>query len=91
MKIQLLLITFIIGIGERSQYTCPSGTHGNGIRNDGYFTCLPDPIPGVDIRTPRGGWTDTSVMPDGELSGTLHCTGGSRPIVVDYRSVGCQR
>jgi hypothetical protein len=69
---------------------CPERWHNNGIRPSGFFVCTRNPIGDPDW---DGTWQrpDRSVVPAGFLVGIIYCTGGMRPIVVDDRTVGCQR
>lgn len=69
---------------------CPDTWHGDGVRPSGEFHCLPTPIgdpdyDGTYLRPER------STQPPGELHGRIYCTGGSHAIVIDERTVGCQR
>lgn len=49
--------------------------------------------------TPSGKYLCRDVVPEGredeiepeEYGGSIYCTGGSRPIVINERTVGCQR
>lgn len=71
-----------------------------GIQPSGRFDCWPHPSAPADW-DPRNGriedWDGThgkperSVQSEATLGGQIYCTGGSRPIVVDYRTVGCRR
>lgn len=70
---------------------CPPGYDlRTGIRRDGSFSCWPAPVgdPEWDGTYMR---PEHSVQPSGVVSGRLYCTGGAVPIVVDWRTVGCQR
>lgn len=69
---------------------CPDGFYVEGVRSWGGFTCHRQPVgdPNLDGTYGR---PDVSVEPGGELAGRLYCTGGAVPIVVDSRTVGCQR
>ena len=61
--------------------TCPKGMYqAHGIKPDGSYLCR-DVVP--------EGKEDTVVPRD--KRGRIWCTGGARPIVVDERTVGCQR
>lgn len=54
----------------------------------GWFMCQRPPLGGDDdVITGK----DTAIEQPGELVGRIHCTGGTRPIQVNYRTVGCQR
>lgn len=69
---------------------CPEpGWYLNGVRPSGAYQCLPvlgDPERDLDDARERRVFADERA-----LEGRIHCTGGARPIVVDYRTVGCQR
>lgn len=70
---------------------CPVGYDlRTGIRRSGSFQCWPQP---VGPRDWDGTWQrpERSVQPAGVVESRLYCTGGSRPIVVDAATVGCQR
>lgn len=56
---------------------CPPAWHHDGVRRSGAFECT---------RSPVG---DT--WPPGRLEGRIYCTGGTVPVVVTERVVGCQR
>lgn len=69
---------------------CPQGWYVDGIRPTGRFDCAR--TPGGDIMYDgAGGYPDRAVDLPGRLGGRLYCTGGSHPIVVNERTVGCQR
>jgi hypothetical protein len=67
---------------------CPSDHYANGVRPDGSFECRPV------LGTPEHDLDDARArrdLPDGcAIPGKIHCSGGSRPIVVDGRTVACQ-
>jgi hypothetical protein len=66
--------------------TCPPCWYlDSGIRPSGLFRCVPDLV-----RDPAGS-IDAALQPPGAIEGMIYCTGGSVPIVVDYRTVGCTR
>lgn len=60
-----------------------------GVRADGRFECWPRPSGPLDY---DGTWgkPDRSVQPEGVIGGRIWCKGGTRPVVVDARAVGCQ-
>lgn len=64
-----------------------------GVRPDGRFTCWPHPSGPRGVEDWDGTWErpERSHQPSWRLGGRVFCTGGSRPIVVDYQTVGCQR
>lgn len=53
------------------------------VRPDGSFALRRQPA-GVN-------YTDEGDDPPGVLRSRIYCTGGSRPIAIGYRTVGCQR
>lgn len=57
-----------------------TGTRGGPL---GQYTCARPPIDDHD--------GDTVNFRPGHLTSRIHCTGGTRPIRVDARTVGCQR
>ena len=70
--------------------SCPPGWWlPEGVSRHGHYTCWRAPV-GQDHRDPDGIVRDASVLPKGEIVGNIYCTGGQVPIVVDYRTVGCQ-
>ena len=84
------LVTLCICMLVRPTHVvCPVGWYVNGVRSDGRTECMPKPI-GDETLTPSG-IVDHSVQPPGYVRVRIYCTGGSRPIVVNDRTVGCQR
>lgn len=71
-----------------SPLPCPKGWHHEGVRPSGEYECIPQPV-GPDW--PGYSFPDRSVVPPGRLRSRIYCTGGSQPVVVDERTVGCQR
>lgn len=65
---------------------CPRGWHHDGISRAGQFDCTHDHIDDLDW----DGMHDY-VVPMGRIRGQMCCTSGAHAIVVDRRSVGCQR
>lgn len=70
--------------------TCCRGYYVNGVRRDGSTQCIKAPsgtgaLECVDSGACR--FTDT----DPRYPIAIHCTGGSRPIVVNSDAIGCQR
>lgn len=70
-----------------SRGRCPPRWRNDGVRGDGRFECV-RPLEGGYDDVP--GSRDASYQPPGELLGRIYCTGGSVPIVVDERTVGCE-
>jgi hypothetical protein len=87
LSLVLLAAAFIL---QPAAAQCPPG-HGlrTGIRRSGLFECWPTPVGSMDWDGTYGR-PERSVQPDGVLESRIFCTGGSVPIVVDARTVGCQ-
>lgn len=99
MTVLILLVSFIT---RPKRARCPD-TYDlrTGIQASGRFNCWPHPVapPGWNYR--RDGriedWDGTfgkaerSLQSEAAIGGKLYCTNGTRPIVIDYRTVGCQR
>ena len=93
-----LLTVWLLALGMCTQPTrgrCMDGWYlRDGVRSDtfrgwprGSYTCARPPIGGdTDVLTGRA----TAIDRPGEYTGRIHC-GGRREIVVDERTVGCQR
>jgi hypothetical protein len=67
------------GLAKPNRIGCAPGWYAEGVRPSGET---------VFRRSPR-------VVPDdddpaGAIGARIYCTGGTRPIVVDYRTVGCE-
>ncbi len=73
-----LAIIVITSIAEPRRVRCPSGWYAEGVRPSGATTCRRAPINDI---TP----------PTGAIDALVYCTGGSLPIVIDHRTVGCNR
>ena len=83
-----LVVAFVL---IRDAGRCPDGYWlSTGVRPDGRYACTRVPV-GDDHRAASGIVRDDSVVPPGETIGRLLCTGGASAIVVDFRTVGCQR
>ena len=70
---------------------CAPGWYVEGVRPNGLTTC---------VYAPPGGCGDAAGTPAEQMACVyeekrypigVHCTGGAHPIVVDERTVGCQR
>lgn len=86
-----LLFLVVSCLGHPTRARCPIGYDlRTGIRSDGRFECWPSPTGPSEW---DGTWArpERSVQPDGVIESRIYCTGGARPIVVDARTVGCQR
>lgn len=68
--------------------TCPAAWYAEGVRPSGETTCRPAPPP--NCGEPTGEYTAPCPDDERELQREIYCTGGTQPIVVDSRTVGCQ-
>jgi hypothetical protein len=68
-----------------SHQTCLRGFYVNGVRPNGSYECRS--IPPRDDQLDE--WIKSAV--EQSYKAQVYCTGGSHPIVVDYKTVGCQR
>lgn len=86
-----LLITLSAPCTRPVRARCPDGHDlRTGIRRSGAFECWP--VPGGDpLYDGAGGFPERSTQSTAILRGQIYCTGGAHPIVVDFRTVGCQR
>jgi len=75
---------------EPNRGGCPAGWHHEGIRKTGRYECVRAPVGSMDF---DGTWgkPDRSYVPPGRVESRIYCTGGAQPIVVNERTVGCQR
>jgi hypothetical protein len=88
-----LLIAWAIGlcspcVRPTSARCPPQHDLRTGIRADGRFECWPQLRADPEWDDTRDG---TGVQSSVTIPGRIYCTGGTRPIVIDYRTVGCQR
>ena len=85
------IMLFVVAIAiYPSSATCPPGTYlGEGIRRTGDFACYSTIT--ACCGEPKGPCEGIPCPEQKIERSRIYCTGGSRPIVVDYRSVGCQR
>lgn len=68
---------------------CPDRWYVNGVRPNGRYQCLPvlgDPERDIEDARAR-----VEIHDARSIEGAIYCTGGARPIVVDSRTIGCQR
>lgn len=83
----VILVAFAL---RPSHARCPKHWHNNGVRPSGVFTCTRNPF-----GDPDWDWSlhrpDRSTVPPGKIWGRIYCTNGHVPIVVNDRTVGCQR
>jgi hypothetical protein len=83
----LLLAAMVV---EPTRARCPAGWYVNGVKPTGRFECLRVPG-GNPLYDGAGGWPNRAIDYPGSLRGRIYCTGGTHPVVVNYRVVGCQR
>lgn len=85
-----LALIAICALVHPSRMDCPAGWHNNGVRPAGHFECTQAPVGDPDW---DGTWQrpERGYIPDGVLHGRIYCTNGFQPIVVNERTVGCQR
>ncbi len=86
-----LVLMAVCAIVKPTKARCPPGHDlRTGIRRSGHFECWPNPIGNAEGDGIMGR-PDRSVQPPWTINARIHCTSGQLPIVVDYRTVGCQR
>lgn len=81
----------ILPIPNKAQ--CPKGWHNNGVRrfeDVGAFECEA-PLPACCGEPVKYGGCSTACPSVQRFHSRIYCTGGSRPIVVNERTVGCSR
>lgn len=82
----MLCLAFIM---HPSHATCPTGWYAEGVRPGGQLACRPVVgQPERDIDDARAGIQSHD---ERVLQSRVYCTGGSHPIVIDARTIGCQR
>ncbi len=84
----LLIVAAVLTRPDHAQ--CPINMYVNGVRPTGDYACRP--VPPRQSREEIAPFPRLTPLPgeDLELRGAIYCTGGSSPIVVDYRTVGCE-
>lgn len=90
------ILLIAVTVRRPTSATCPRGyallegvrTQPLGAQPRGAFTCARPPIGGDDDAL-----TGESTARDqpGEIRSRIYCTGGAVPILVNHRTVGCQR
>lgn len=87
VSLALLALAFAV---RPQRAVCPAGHDlRTGIRRSGAFRCWPAVVGPMDDDGTFGR-PERGVQPDGVIESRVYCTGGSVPIVVDARTVGCQ-
>lgn len=71
---------------------CPQGDYlGEGVRTSGEFACYHHTKPWTCCGEPKGPCSLTD-CPEPEITRSqIHCTAGSIPVIVDQRTIACQR
>jgi hypothetical protein len=81
--IEIVVLAIMLAL---SRGKCPVDWSVNGVRPTGSYECL-GPL------KPRG-CGESAISPPcmrpASSLGRIYCTGGSQPIVIDHRTVGCQ-
>lgn len=87
-----LIVFFVTAVTRPDHARCPDGFHLDGARSDGVYRCRPrSTLPDRPSRGHEPDDVDDPTLDDRELLGRIYCTGGTSPIVVDEKTVGCQR
>lgn len=88
MTLLELVVAIIVALAPPTR--CPPGwSLAEGVRRNGEFACYA-PLPKCcgDARGP----CEAVACPRVEVTRSrIYCTNGTQPIVVDHRTVGCQR
>jgi hypothetical protein len=85
----LLLALATCSPPERAQ--CPVGWFAEGVRPDGSTTCVHAPPRHCGDAAGSAGEQAPCVYEERRMAMRVYCTGGAHPIIVDERTVGCQR
>jgi hypothetical protein len=86
------LITALILSGSiKGKIVCPPDMYIEGVRPDGASSCVTRPPRGCE--EPAGARVEREPchFVERRKPVQLYCTGGMHPIVVDDRTIGCQR
>lgn len=85
-----IIVLFLSALLHPTQARGPNGWYVNGVSPDGAYELRRAPV----AEQPPCKETKLSCVadePDVWIRGRIYCTGGSRAIVVDERTVGCTR
>lgn len=89
-----IIVLLVSMVTQPTRAQCPRGFVVANVRTSsqfeprGTFTCDRPALGGdTDVLTGKS----TAIVQPGEIKGRLYCTGGSSPIIVDSRIVGCSR
>jgi hypothetical protein len=72
-----IVVLVVVTFVRPDRLRAPRGWFWEGIRPTGETTMRPSPRHDHD-------------EPHGAIGAHIYCTGGSRPIVVDFQNIGCQ-
>lgn len=91
--IQIFCVALLLAIAAMRRPTtarCFPNEYVEGVRRDGSTWCVHRPTkPEIDCSGTKRCVSDEPPRYSTPLM--IYCTGGTRPIVVDYRTIGCQR
>lgn len=96
MSITSLVVLVFCAVLRPQHATCPVGMDlRTGVQSDGSFACWPHPVGNPDL---DGTWRpelghavpDVSVQRSWVIVGQVYCTGNTRPVIENWRSVGCR-
>jgi len=95
LVIPLAIVVYVIGmqdgIDHQQHMSCPVGTYVDGVRPNGMSACVTAPPPGCDEPAGTAREQRPCVYDERRTAFRIYCTGGTRPIVIDARTIGCQR
>lgn len=79
----------LVFVSRPTRVTCREGYFVDGVRPNGKSTCRQ--VPPKNCGEPSGPWKQACPKDVGDYEVAVHCTSGTRPIVVNERTIGCQR
>lgn len=86
----IIAVMFVFRCGAPTRAQCPTlNEYVEGVRRDGSTWCAKSPSLRERDCTPDPvcSWSE----PVYTVPLQIYCTGGTRPIVIDQRTIGCQR
>ncbi len=83
-----ILVTVLASITMPTTASCPMNMYVEGVRPSGVTRCV-RPLPDDPNHWPGEPEPEPSRLED-EIPLRIYCTGGTIPIVVNERTVGCQ-
>lgn len=85
---QLLIAVLVVMLIMSQRAQCPVGSYVEGVRSSGESTCVSTP-PNDGCGEP---YEEAPICPESRREPIrIYCTGGAEPIVIDHRTIGCQR